>query len=124
MPPFGRHFPGIIQLGLKKKRPSVVFTVNGITFTPGRFIGSLSRPGCMEMGLHLAGASTSLDLFCSALGGFWPVTSLAAMQQFHAAPRLLTPGHVIPRAEAVNQDRKLLSSEIGGHLPSFPACGM
>jgi hypothetical protein len=36
--------------------------------------------GCMGMGLHLAGGSTSLDLYCSAGGRFWPMTSLAALQ--------------------------------------------
>jgi hypothetical protein len=40
---------------------------------PNRFTGSsLPLPGVHGNGLHLAGGSTSLHLFCSAKGGFWP----------------------------------------------------
>jgi hypothetical protein len=45
-----------------------------------RFMGSLSRSGWHGNGLHLAGGPTSCDLFCSALGGSWPMSSLAAVQ--------------------------------------------
>ena len=42
----------------------------------------------MEMGLHLAGGSTSLDLFCSAEGRFWPITSNS---QVGPGPLLVEP---------------------------------
>jgi hypothetical protein len=43
-------------------------------------VDNLSRLGVHGNGLHLTGGSTSLDLFCSALGRFWPFASFAAVQ--------------------------------------------
>src|SRR6516165_1533645 len=55
---------------------------------PSRYAGSVSRPGSHGNGLHLAEGPTSCDLFCSAGGGFWPITSNS---QFGPGPLLVEP---------------------------------